>query len=381
MVEIKKIILLVFILLAFSGAANALPTIDGVISPLEWDAYYLGTSVTGFFGGMSVDVYGFADGGFLYTAYVADITKPGWSSTCSLNINGNFYTKTPQTVNFPNPGLTILEMSYPRFMRTDGTGWNNLGTPAANGIEVGYVEMFSSSDADCISGVGGNHIAEFKTPLSLVTYAGNDGEINLSGQYWQYDRAATFYATIPVSLEPTKDSKVSMAQPSSNFGLGRYMMVNDKKNAVDRSYLGFNLSGIAPQSVNNAELKVYVFQTGNTVIGSIIEAWFCPNVNFNELGINWKNQPAAWKNTGTHLSKNCALADTYAVANKVNQGLPETFHTWELTSEVNSALAGNKSFTIVLKHDTELAANNKNYAQYLTRDYSEPDFRPQLMLS
>ncbi len=182
--------------------------------------------------------------------------------------------------------------------------------------------------------------------------------------------------------EPTKDSKAAMAQPSKNFGTGIYMMANDKKNAVDRSYLGFDLSDFPLPGVNDAELGIYVFQTGSSVVGSVIEAWYCFNVDFNELAINWINQPAKWKNNGVLLSGNCTLADGYTVLNRVNSGLPKTNHTWDLTSEVNQALnSTNKKFTVVLKHDTESAANNKNYVQYLTRNYTEASYRPQLVLS
>ena len=379
-----KIIIAIFLMcfLVLAGTAIAVPTIDGVIGAGEWDAYFLGTSITGFFGGMSVDVYGLVDGGFLYTAYVANISKPGWNSTCSLNINGNFYTRTPQTAIFPNPGFTILEMSYPRVMQTNGSDWNPIGTPTANGVESGYVEMFSSSDADCRTGVGGNHIAEFKTPLSLVTYAGDDGQVRLSGQYWQYDGATPFYVTIPpVIVEPTKDSKVAKAQSTANFGLGRYMMVNDKQWATDRSYLGFDLSSGGLGSVNNADLEIYVYQTGNQVVGSIIEAWYCYNLDFNELTINWNNQFAKWKTNGALLSGNCTLADGYTVLNRVISGLPETKHTWDLTAEVNQALSSNKKFTVVLKHDTEDKSNNFRYVQYLTRNYAESSYRPHLVMS
>lgn len=183
-----------------------------------------------------------------------------------------------------------------------------------------------------------------------------------------------------LEFEPTKDSKVAKAQPTANFGTGRYMIVNDKLNAVDRSYLGFNLSNIQGP-INSAQLEVYVFQTGNQVVGSIIEAWYCYNVDFNELTINWNNQPAKWKANGALLSGNCSLADAYTVLNRVNSGLPETKHTWNLTAGVNQALSSDKEFTVVLKHDTEDKSNNFRYVQYLTRDYSEASFRPHLVLS
>ena len=193
--------------------------------------------------------------------------------------------------------------------------------------------------------------------------------------------AGTAIAQQPVSVEPTKDSKVAKAQPTANFGTGRYMMVNDKQWATDRSYLGFDLTNSGLGSVNNADLEIYVYQTGNQVVGSVIEAWYCYNLDFNELTINWNNQFAKWKTNGALLSGNCTLADGYTVLNRVNSGLPETKHTWDLTAEVNQALNSNKKFTVVLKHDTEDKSNNYRYAQYLTRDYPEASYRPHLVLS
>ena len=193
--------------------------------------------------------------------------------------------------------------------------------------------------------------------------------------------AGTAIAQQPVSVEPTKDSKVAKAQPTANFGTGRYMMVNDKQWATDRSYLGFDLTNSGLGSVNNADLEIYVYQTGNQVVGSVIEAWYCYNLDFNELTINWNNQFAKWKTNGVLLSGNCTLADGYTVLNRVISGLPETKHTWDLTAEVNQALNSNKKFTVVLKHDTEDKSNNYRYVQYLTRDYSEATYRPQLIMS
>ncbi|MBI2559470.1 hypothetical protein HYW20_09170 [Candidatus Woesearchaeota archaeon] len=69
------------------------------------------------------------------------------------------------------------------------------------------------------------------------------------------------------------------------------------------------------------------------------------------------------------------------MSDKVNSGLPETFHSWDLTAEVNDSLSNGKKFTMVLKHDTETALNNNNYAQYLTREYPEQSYRPHLVMS
>ncbi|MBI2559464.1 DNRLRE domain-containing protein [Candidatus Woesearchaeota archaeon] len=390
----KSIIVIFFVcFLVLAGTAIAVPTIDGVISPGEWDAYLLGTSVTGWSGGMSVDVYGVVDGGYLYAAYEADTTQLGWPTTCALSIPPNFYYKTPQSAVDPAQGFTLFEMTYDAagstpdvnldVQQTDGVGFAGIGTKAANGITRAWKQP-DSGDATCPTGSLGQNIAEFKIPISLLTYGGDDNIIELSGQFWQFgfdDQA--FYVTInpPVIVEPAKDSKVAKAQPTANFGTGRYMMVNDKQWGTDRSYLGFDLSSSGLSSVSNADLEIYVYQTGSQVVGSIIEAWYCFNLDFNELTINWNNQFAKWKTNGALLSGNCTLADGYTVLNRVNSGLPETKHTWDMTAEVNQALSSNKKFTVVLKHDTEDKSNNYRYVQYLTRDYSEASFRPHLVMS
>ncbi len=177
---------------------SAQPTIDGVLSTGEWDAYYLGTSVTGWAGGMSVAVYGFADASFLYAAYVADKTQPGWAVACALNINANLYYKTPQSASWPDKGYTIFEMDPSDYMQTDATDWVLIGPLSTIlGLEQAYVNMYSVDDNDCAAGLTNNNIAEFKIPLSVITYAGNDGKIALDGQYWQYDFAQSFYVTLP----------------------------------------------------------------------------------------------------------------------------------------------------------------------------------------
>src|SRR3989338_1502224 len=377
--------------IAFAGVVVAVPTIDGVFSAGEWTPYFLGTSVTGWESGMSVDVYGFVDSGFLYAAYNADITQPGWATTCALSIPPNFYYKTPIGTIYPAQGFTLFEMTYDAtgsspditldVQQTDGVGFVGIGTKAANGITRGWMQP--APGASCLGGLAGENIAEFKIPLSLLTYGGDDGQLNLTGQYWQYDDAPPFYVktTEPIFREPIKDSKVAKAQPTANFGAGRYMMVNDKLWATDRSYIGFDFSNLSG-NFTNSTLEVYVYQTGKLVIGSKIQAWYCFNVDFNEMTVNWNNQPAKWKTNGALQSGNCTLADSYTASNKVNSGLPETKHSWNLTDEVNQALnSTSKKFTVVLKHDTEDKSNNFAYVQYLTANYSESAYRPQLIMS
>ena len=110
MKNLLTIFAVVALVLAFSGAAIAQPTIDGTMSPGEWDAYLLGTSVTTWGGGMSVDVYGYADDTYLYVAYVADMTQLGWATAAGLCVSANLDYKTPQSASWPEPGYTHISV-------------------------------------------------------------------------------------------------------------------------------------------------------------------------------------------------------------------------------------------------------------------------------
>jgi hypothetical protein len=177
------------IAVTFTTASPSI-VIDGVISLGEWDTYYLGTSVTTWGGGMSVNVYGFADDTYLYVAYVADTSQPGWSVACGLGVNCNFYYRTPQSASWPDQGYTLLATAgYPdEVCQTDGSDWVNKGAFVDNGIDIAYEDIMYGTPP-------GTNVAELKIPLSLPTYAGTDYIIELGGQYWQYDRATPFYVT------------------------------------------------------------------------------------------------------------------------------------------------------------------------------------------
>ena len=179
------------------ASATEPPTIDGNITAGEWDSYYLGTSVTAWGGGMSVDVYGFADDTYLYVAYVADTSQPGWSVACGLCINCNFYYYTTKD--------TLLNMwawgePYQVQQTEDWISWDNLGTLGDVGIEYWYVDMYTTPNPG---------IAELRIPLSLLGTEGTD-QIELYGQYWQYDWAAPLYVELPVpsKADILKDSGV-----------------------------------------------------------------------------------------------------------------------------------------------------------------------------
>ena len=171
-----------------------------------------------------------------------------------------------------------------------------------------------------------------------------------------------------------KDSKVSQSLQNSNFGTGRYMIVNPKQGTIDRAYLRIDASGLN-NPVASAKLTVYVYQTGGSASGSGIQAWYCKDHDFIETTITWSNQP---------LDAGCSLADTIIVANEVVAGMPETFHEFDLTDETNLEInSGDGLFTIVLRSGLENTgiSHNKKHVQYLTKEYPEAAYRPKFDVS
>ena len=175
--------------------------------------------------------------------------------------------------------------------------------------------------------------------------------------------------------EVIKDSKVSQSLPTSNFGLGRYMLVNPKQGAIDNSYLRIDATPLLGKTVNSADLKVAVYQTGGNATGSAIQAFYCRGHDFVETTINWNNQP---------INSNCSLADSFVVPNEVVSGIPETIHVFDLLNETNFELSnGDGLYTIVLKsaEENKGITHNKKYVQYLTKEYPDAAFRPKLDVS
>ena len=167
------------------------PVFDGVISPGEWDDYFLGTSTHhGCDGGggdephVSCNVYAYRTATHFYVAWeMVDCSTGWWATARGVNIHANFYLKGPISATWPEPGYTLLTMSgngqcgygVPGLKHTDGTTWVCISTLAGAGIDYGYT-FTASPDV----GVG-----EFKIPWTQFS-AGEETPIALFGQYWGY---------------------------------------------------------------------------------------------------------------------------------------------------------------------------------------------------
>jgi cysteine-rich repeat protein len=210
---------------------------------------------------------------------------------------------------------------------------------------------------------------------NFVIDEGDEGNYTLSVDtedsiYWPLVECPQYEPGISM-----KDAKVAQAMPTVNFGNGRYMMVNPKTAGTDRSYIRLDLTGYNNDHISTAFLNVALYYTGGNIIGSEIGAYYCPDHDFNEMTINWYNQP---------FDSNCNLADVYTINNTVVAGIPQTWHTFDLTDEVNDELTnGDRQFTVMLKSLEEGLGimDNSKYVQYLTKEYPEEDFRPKLVIS
>ena len=183
------------LLVVAASGAYAAPSVDGVISPAdEWDGYFLGTSVVS---DMAVDVYAGVEGDNLYVAYVADTSTGGWGAAEWLAMNATFQFRTPQSAVWPDPGFTSVAPAGPvaaQVVQSDGSSWVGVGSLAAAGVTCAYTTPSPW--------VSGDEVAELALPLDLVTYAGTDGSIELSGHYWQAAEAAPCYVALAPAEEP-----------------------------------------------------------------------------------------------------------------------------------------------------------------------------------
>ena len=98
--------------------------------------------------------------------------------------------------------------------------------------------------------------------------------------------ATTPNGTATITLNPVADAYVDSLSPSTNYGTSVSLRVGTSLTTTDRSYLRFDLSGVAG-TVQSASLKLYANSTqsvGYSVYG-------VPDTTWGESTINWSNAP------------------------------------------------------------------------------------------
>ena len=93
-------------------------------------------------------------------------------------------------------------------------------------------------------------------------------------------------------LTPIADSYVSVGDQNVNFGGSSYLRVwNWSATLGYRTYLKFDLTSIpSGATIESAELELYdSYRTGDAT--SNVEAHYCPDSSWTEIGITWNNAP------------------------------------------------------------------------------------------
>lgn len=347
-----------------AGAADT-PTIDGVIDTGEWDAHYLGTSVTGSSGGMSVDVYGFADDTYLYAAYVADISQPGWATTTSMGISANPTYWTPSTTKWPDEGHTILGFGGDGIGQTDGEGWN---FEAFGGWEIQdgeWADIEYYVGDPCYNPGPNSNVMELKIPLSLLTYAGDNHFVGLSGQYWQYDKAEPFLVMLPPSPATVwvDDGWVTLspgeAAEGHTFGYDAFATIQDGIDAVAEDGTVNVAAGTYVEQVTITESLMLVSIKGpeETTIDGAVEVRSADNVTISGFTVQNSNGSGI----AVYTSNNCIITDINTSNDKYGIRLGQSSNCTITDVTANN----NKSDGIFLNWSdnciiTNVTANNNN---------------------
>lgn len=173
-----------------------------------------------------------------------------------------------------------------------------------------------------------------------------------------------------MAISPSDDSYVEDVYPNSNFGGSTILYVGDEnydeirtEAYVCRSYLKFGLSGIpAGARITSAKLYLYSFMVGPLPPGITVSAHYLGDDTWSEGTITWNNAPTTFNATPTD-------------ANNVDYG---HIHSWDITSDVQTALAGDSVLSEVLKSTDEAS---HGWVAFCSKGDIEPSFRPYLYVS
>lgn len=161
----------------------------------------------------------------------------------------------------------------------------------------------------------------------------------------------TFKAPSPLTVNPTDDSYVDQANPTSNFGSATTMTNNNTSGSVKRSWLKFKVPALPLHArVTNAVLKVNATNTPSGVTANVKQS---TDTSWTESSLTWNNAPAYNATALANGSPNPVVAGT------------ESF-------DVTSAVTGSGQFSFVL---TQTQATSTNWA---TKESATP---PQLVVT
>jgi len=163
-----------------------------------------------------------------------------------------------------------------------------------------------------------------------------------------------------VILNPSQDTFIWSYAPGSNYGGLDYLVIGCQNGWWLDSLMQFDLSSYSGVVVESAYLRLYVYSSEGPFpptgifIGRVAASW-------DEMTVTWNNKPGA--------------ADCTYIA---GPGSVDAWWVIDVASYVNDWVSGtydNYGF-IIGTLDTE-----GNYFHVWSREYANPDYRPQLELN
>jgi chitodextrinase len=180
-------------------------------------------------------------------------------------------------------GLTASAVAGPAASLTWTASTDNVGVTSygvfRNGTSVGSTSSTSFTDSTVTAG------ATYQYTVNARDAAGN-----VSGQ------SAGASVTIPPSgtntFTPTADAYIWQAKPNNNYGTSSALNVDGSP--AKRALLRFHVSGVGPNGVASAKLRLYV--SNPSAVGGDIRA---VTGSWTESGVTWNTSPAFGSTLGS----------------------------------------------------------------------------------
>jgi hypothetical protein len=150
----------------------------------------------------------------------------------------------------------------------------------------------------------------------------------------------TFHATASfigstetVTLYSVEDSYVNASSPDTNYGDAQYLYVSGSSTHLSQAliYVKFDLSSI-PQNAHivSAKLKLCLWQLSKLYYGiqfggDAVDAYYCSDNSWAELGITWNNRPKF----------DFPSTASWAVSEQI---VERGYKSWDVTNEVQKSL-------------------------------------------
>ncbi len=96
-------------------------------------------------------------------------------------------------------------------------------------------------------------------------------------------------AQVPFVLNPVHDTYVNSQYIDANYGADASVFVHSGINATKRTYLQFDLGGVALDSISGASLRMLYAQPAQT--GTTIDLHHVLDDTWNESSLTWSSQP------------------------------------------------------------------------------------------